>query len=76
VTSIRRAGRAIPQVCAKTFSNGIVLLEILQAVKDLEGKEVHEWLKDLYATLKLDEPAFQAVVNKRRIFPSQNGTPF
>jgi hypothetical protein len=35
VTSIRRAGRDIPQVCAKTFSNGIVLLEILQAVKDL-----------------------------------------
>ena len=35
VTSIRRAGRAIPQVCAKTFLNGIVLLELLQAVADL-----------------------------------------
>jgi hypothetical protein len=35
VTSIRSAGRAIPQVCAKTFPNGIVLIEILQAVKDL-----------------------------------------
>jgi hypothetical protein len=35
VTSMRRAGRAIPKVCAKTFPNGIVLLELLQAVTDL-----------------------------------------
>jgi len=41
---------------------------------ELEGKEVHEWLKDFYATLKLDDTAFQAVVNKLRIFPNQNGT--
>lgn len=41
---------------------------------ELKGKEVHEWLKDFYATLKLDESTFQAVVNKRRIFPNQNGT--
>jgi hypothetical protein len=41
---------------------------------ELDGKEVHEWLKAFYTTLKLDEPAFQAVVNKRRIFPNQNGT--
>lgn len=41
---------------------------------ELEGKEVHEWLMEFYATLKLDEPAFQAVINKRRIFPNQNGT--
>jgi hypothetical protein len=32
---MRRAGRAIPKVCAKTFPNGIVLLELLQAVTDL-----------------------------------------
>jgi len=35
VTSMRNAARAIPQVWSKTFSIGIVLLEILQAVKDL-----------------------------------------
>src|SRR5215813_11961507 len=46
VTSIRRAGRAIPQVCTKTFLNGIVLLEILQAVADLESPA-----EVLYATV-------------------------
>jgi hypothetical protein len=40
---------------------------------ELQGKEVHEWLMEFYATLKLDESAFNAVVNKRRIFPNQNG---
>lgn len=35
VTSMRNAARAIHEVCSKTFQNGIVLLEILQAVKDL-----------------------------------------
>jgi hypothetical protein len=39
-----------------------------------EEKEVHEWLNDFYAILKLSEPDFQAVVTKRRIFPNQNGT--
>lgn len=38
------------------------------------GKKVHEWLNHFYATLKLSEPDFQAVVAKRRIFPNQNGT--
>ena len=32
------------------------------------------WLMEFYATLKLDETAFQGVINKRRIFPNQNGT--
>jgi hypothetical protein len=41
---------------------------------ELVGKEVHEWLMEFYSTLKLDELAYQAVINKRRIFPSQNGT--
>lgn len=42
---------------------------------ELSGeKEVHEWLNDFYATLKLSEPDFHAVVTKRRIFPNQNGT--
>jgi hypothetical protein len=39
-----------------------------------DEKEVHEWLNDFYATLKLSEPDFHAVVTKRRIFPNQNGT--
>lgn len=39
-----------------------------------EGKNVHEWLNEFYATLKLSEPEFLAVINKRRIFPNQNGT--
>src|ERR1700677_3708162 len=32
---MRNAARAIPQVWSKTFQNGIVLLEFIQAVKDL-----------------------------------------
>ena len=39
-----------------------------------KGKDVHEWLNEFYATLKLSEPDFLAVVAKRRIFPNQNGT--
>src|SRR5579863_1161924 len=35
VTSILRAGRAIPSVCPKTFPIHTVLLESFQAVKDL-----------------------------------------
>lgn len=41
---------------------------------ELQGKDGHEWLIEFYATLKLDEAAFQAVINKRRIFPNQHGT--
>src|SRR6266481_14667 len=39
-----------------------------------EGKDVHEWLNEFYATLKLSDPEFLAVVAKRSIFPNQNGT--
>lgn len=39
-----------------------------------EGKEIREWLNEFYATLKLSDPDFLAVVAKRRIFPNQNGT--
>jgi hypothetical protein len=35
VTSMRNAARAIHRVCSKPFQDEIVLLEILQAVKDL-----------------------------------------
>ena len=41
---------------------------------ELQGKEVHQWLIEFYATLETDETAFQAVVTKRAIFPNQNGT--
>lgn len=41
---------------------------------ELEDKDVHEWLMEFYATLRLDETAFPGVINKRRIFPNQNGT--
>ena len=40
---------------------------------ELRGEGVHEWLMEFYGTLKLDESAFQAIINKRRIFPNQNG---
>src|SRR5213594_4348943 len=51
VTSICRAGRAIPQVCAQTFLIGVVLLESFQAwgteqhrvcLLDREGQVVGE----------------------------------
>ena len=45
VTSIRRAGRAIPQVCAKTFLIGIVLLESFQAVRDLASTDTESGLQ-------------------------------
>jgi hypothetical protein len=38
------------------------------------GKKVHEWFNEFYATLQLDELAFQAVFKSRLIFPNQNGT--
>src|SRR5438552_2080275 len=31
---------------------------------ELQGKDVHEWLMEFYAALKLDETAFQSVINK------------
>jgi hypothetical protein len=39
-----------------------------------EGTDVHEWLNEFYATLKLSDSEFLTVVTKRRIFPNQNGT--
>ena len=38
-----------------------------------EGKDVHEWLNEFYAALKSSETDFLTVVDKRRIFPNQNG---
>jgi hypothetical protein len=55
------------------FIEGVGSVESLAAKRSGE-KEVHEFLNDFYATLKLSETEFQAVVTKRRIFPNQNGT--
>lgn len=40
----------------------------------VDGKDVHEWLNEFYAALKLSKPDFLSVIDKLRIFPNQNGT--
>jgi hypothetical protein len=42
---MRRAGRAIPRVCGKTFLIESVLLESFQAVNDLAGASQHPCLR-------------------------------
>lgn len=39
----------------------------------IQGKDVFEWLNDFYSVLKLEEKTYDAIVNKRSIFPNQNG---
>lgn len=41
--------------------------------KELSGKDVHDWLNEFYALLKLDEAEYDSLINKRRLFPNQNG---
>ena len=41
--------------------------------KELSGKNVFEWLNEFYALLKLDEAEYDSIINKRRLFPNQNG---
>ena len=41
--------------------------------KELSGKTIYEWLNDFYALLKLDKGEYDSIINKRRIFPNQNG---
>lgn len=41
--------------------------------KQFSGKNVYEWLNDFYALLKLDEAEYDSIINKRRLFPNQNG---
>src|SRR5262249_32697195 len=41
--------------------------------KELSGKTVYEWLNEFYALLKLDETEYDSIINKRRLFPNQNG---
>lgn len=68
------------QECDKlTFDQVAAFIEDDDTIETLatelsEEKEVHEWLNEFYATLRLSEPDFLAVVSKRRIFPNQNGT--
>lgn len=66
------------QECAKlTFDQVAVFIEdddtIDKLASELQEKDVHEWLMEFYDALKLDETTFQVVINKRRIFPNQNG---
>jgi hypothetical protein len=68
------------QECNKlTLDQVATFIEDDDTIKKLAGElseenDVHEWLNEFYATLKLSEPDFLAVVSKRRIFPNQNGT--
>ncbi len=41
--------------------------------KELSGKNAYEWLNEFYALLKLDEAEYDSIINKRRLFPNQNG---
>jgi hypothetical protein len=41
--------------------------------KELSGKNVYEWLNEFYALLRLDEADYDSIINKRRLFPNQNG---
>jgi hypothetical protein len=39
----------------------------------LSDKNVYDWLNEFYALLKLDEAEYDSLINKRRLFPNQNG---
>lgn len=41
--------------------------------EQLSGKNGYEWLNECYALLKLDEAEYDSIINKRRLFPNQNG---
>lgn len=68
------------QECNKlNFDQVAVFVEEADTIEKLrselsEGKDVYEWLNEFYEALKLSETDFLAVVDKRRIFPNQNGT--
>src|SRR5260370_22071650 len=67
------------QECDKlTLDQVAVFIEeddtIEKLASELQEKDAHEWLMEIYATLKLDEPAFQAAINKRSILPNHNAT--
>jgi hypothetical protein len=64
--------------CGKlTLDQVAELTEAVGSIEILTAKlkgNAYAWLNDFYATLKLHEPDYLAVVAKRRIFPNQNGT--
>jgi hypothetical protein len=68
------------QDCKKlTFNQFAVFIEQVDTIENLagqlsDGKNVHEWLNEFYAALKLSEPDLLSVVDRLRIFPNQNGT--
>jgi hypothetical protein len=41
--------------------------------KELTGKDAYQWLDEFHALLKLDEDEYDSLINKRRLFPNQNG---
>ncbi len=41
--------------------------------KNVSPKNVYEWLNDFYDLLKLEEKDYDSIINKKAIFPNQNG---
>jgi hypothetical protein len=41
--------------------------------EDLGEKDVYEWLNDFYLLLKEEDKEYDSIINKRAIFPNQNG---
>ena len=39
----------------------------------LPTKDVHEWLNEFYELLRLDEAEYDSIINKKKLFPNQNG---
>ena len=37
------------------------------------SKDVHEWLNEFYALLRLDEEEYDSIINRKKLFPNQNG---
>jgi len=46
---------------------------ITELSKVIVNKDVYEWLNEFYSLLKLEEKEFDIIINKRAIFPNQNG---
>lgn len=41
--------------------------------KAVKGINIHTWLNDFYEVLKLEEKEYDSIINKKLIFPNQNG---
>lgn len=46
---------------------------IVELGKVIQGKNIYAWLNDFYSLLKQEEKEYDAIINKRAIFPNQNG---